>query len=70
MYAWLINTFTLSDDMTNKTKKEDNDDSLTKALAGESSLEDVDNDTSLVTVISYDKIKDFKPDLSDFNQCA
>ena len=36
----------------------------------DSSLEDVDNDTSLVTVISYDKIKDFKPDLSDFNQCA
>ena len=27
--------------------------------------EDVDNDTSLVTVISYDKIKNFKPDLSD-----
>ena len=31
----------------------------------DSSLEDVDNDTSLVTVISYDKIKNFKPDLSD-----
>jgi hypothetical protein len=31
----------------------------------ESSLEDADNDTSLVTDISYDKIKNFKLDLSD-----
>ena len=36
LYAWLINTFTLSDDMTKKNKNKDNDDSLTKALAGES----------------------------------
>lgn len=32
--------------MTNKTKKEDNDDSLTKALAGESLIETVDKDRS------------------------